>query len=268
MKRARSNIEEEVIEGNREVINTKSFQLGPVFLDQPENIDPPIIDSYLVLEGGNIRMSTTPAVGPPGPPGPAGPAGTPGTPATVAAGATVTGAPATPASVVNSGTPSNAIFDFTIPQGVAGTSYLVVQELVTVEPTAGAISPVPSMLSFTGTVSPPSIDGITAAGSNINITKRGFYTVQLNLHLDRTSTVFVQLLVDGVPYNSSTATIASVLAGVETARNSIFEYFNPLDTARTLSFRLVGDSYPVTGTPVAYGAPAASLVYVQHWSTS
>lgn len=49
-----------------------------------------------------------------------GPAGSAGTAATVSAGVTTTGAPGTSASVINSGTSSAAIFDFTIPQGAQG----------------------------------------------------------------------------------------------------------------------------------------------------
>lgn len=52
--------------------------------------------------------------------GPAGPPGNPGTAATVSVGTTTTGAPGSSASVVNSGTSSAAVFDFTVPQGSKG----------------------------------------------------------------------------------------------------------------------------------------------------
>jgi hypothetical protein len=48
--------------------------------------------------------------------------GAPGTAATVSAGTTTTGAPGTSASVINSGTSSAAVFDFTIPQGATGST--------------------------------------------------------------------------------------------------------------------------------------------------
>jgi hypothetical protein len=57
------------------------------------------------------------------PEGPQGDPGTPGTPgaaATIAVGTTTTGAPGTNAAVVNSGTSSAAVFDFTIPRGDVG----------------------------------------------------------------------------------------------------------------------------------------------------
>ena len=61
--------------------------------------------------------------GVPGPPGPQGEPGAPGEDgqaATVDVGATMTAAPGTPASVVNTGTTSAAILEFTIPQGLQG----------------------------------------------------------------------------------------------------------------------------------------------------
>lgn len=54
-----------------------------------------------------------PCVCPPGPPGVA---------ATVTIGTVTTGAPGTPAEVTNSGTAQNAVLNFTIPQGLPGTS--------------------------------------------------------------------------------------------------------------------------------------------------
>ena len=53
--------------------------------------------------------------GPTGPTGPTGPAS-----ATITVGVTTTTAPGTNASVVNTGTPSNAILDFNIPAGATG----------------------------------------------------------------------------------------------------------------------------------------------------
>jgi len=64
--------------------------------------------------------------GPAGPAGPDGPAGadgadgTPGAAATADVGTTTTLAPGVPATVTNSGTTAAAVFDFGIPEGVAG----------------------------------------------------------------------------------------------------------------------------------------------------
>lgn len=60
--------------------------------------------------------------GAPGTTGLTGPTGATGAAATVTAGTTATGAPGTSASVVNSGTSSAAVFDFTIPRGDVGAT--------------------------------------------------------------------------------------------------------------------------------------------------
>jgi len=56
----------------------------------------------------------------PGGAGPTGPVGSPGAAATVAVGAVTTLAPGTPATVVNVGTPYEALFEFGVPQGFPG----------------------------------------------------------------------------------------------------------------------------------------------------
>lgn len=60
--------------------------------------------------------------GPTGPTGPKGDKGDTGDAATATAGTTTTGAPGSSASVVNSGTTSAAVFDFTIPRGDTGAT--------------------------------------------------------------------------------------------------------------------------------------------------
>lgn len=59
-------------------------------------------------------------VGPAGPQGPKGDTGSTGTPATITIGTVSTGAPGTNASVTNSGSDSNAVFNFVIPAGAPG----------------------------------------------------------------------------------------------------------------------------------------------------
>ena len=55
-----------------------------------------------------------------GPTGPTGPAGEDGVSPTVTVGTTLTGDPGTEASVTNSGTETDVILDFVIPEGIAG----------------------------------------------------------------------------------------------------------------------------------------------------
>lgn len=72
----------------------------------------------LVTAGGAAGQPG--ATGATGAQGGTGATGAAGIAATVAVGATITGAPGTPANVTNSGSPSAAVFNFTIPAGVAG----------------------------------------------------------------------------------------------------------------------------------------------------
>ena len=76
-------------------------------------------------DAGNVVGPTgsqgpTGATGATGATGPAGTPGTPGAAATVDVGVTNTGAPGSYASVNNSGTTSDAVFNFTIPAGTTG----------------------------------------------------------------------------------------------------------------------------------------------------
>lgn len=57
-----------------------------------------------------------------GPPGPQGPTGDPGAAATVTVGTVTTGEPGTDAIVINSGTESAAVLNFTIPRGATGAA--------------------------------------------------------------------------------------------------------------------------------------------------
>jgi len=70
---------------------------------------------------GDLTLAT-PIAGPKGDTGDTGAKGDTGTAATVDAGTTTTGAEGTSASVVNSGSTSAAIFDFTIPVGDTGAT--------------------------------------------------------------------------------------------------------------------------------------------------
>ena len=79
-------------------------------------------DTNLIIEAINTLKSEVDAIpaGPTGAKGDTGEAGADGTPATVSVGSTVTSAAGGNAAVTNSGTASNAIFDFTIPRGAQG----------------------------------------------------------------------------------------------------------------------------------------------------
>lgn len=63
-------------------------------------------------------------IGATGPTGPTGPAG----PTTIAIGRTTTGQPGSQATVINEGTNTNAILDFTIPAGATGATQTIISE--------------------------------------------------------------------------------------------------------------------------------------------
>ena len=65
-------------------------------------------------------QGATGPTGPTGATGPQGPKGDTGTAATIAIGSTTTGSPGSSALVTNSGTSSNAVFNFTVPSGATG----------------------------------------------------------------------------------------------------------------------------------------------------
>jgi hypothetical protein len=69
---------------------------------------------------GTAWVDTGPFQGPQGAQGAQGAQGPVGPGSTVTAGPTTTGSPGTSANVVNTGTPTAAVFAFTIPQGIAG----------------------------------------------------------------------------------------------------------------------------------------------------
>lgn len=83
-------------------------------------------DSVSVFDETNLFSESDALVGPQGPPGPEGPAGSPGRDgtdgrnATIEIGTVTTGQPGTDASVVNSGTETDAVLNFTIPRGEQG----------------------------------------------------------------------------------------------------------------------------------------------------
>ena len=110
-------------------------------------VKPPLpTPDWAVPKYTSPSTTTSPAIGPPGPTGPTGPAGptgpkgdtgdtglkgdkgdtgdtgTSGAAATVTVGSVTTGAPGSNATVVNAGTASAAVFNFTIPRGDPGVS--------------------------------------------------------------------------------------------------------------------------------------------------
>jgi hypothetical protein len=100
-----------------------------------------------------------PVQGPAGPIGPQGPQGNTGNPATVTVGTTVTLPPNTPATVSNSGTTSNAVFNFSIPQGAVGAT----------GPQGQAGTPASINIGTTSTLPPNSQATVSNSGSSSSV---------------------------------------------------------------------------------------------------
>lgn len=98
-----------------------------IFIDLGDSLQ--VSEDHIAITGDNdILTESDTMTGPPGPPGPPGVPGVPGVPgrdgqsATIRVGSTTTGNPGTNAVVVNSGTESEAVLDFTIPRGQQGVT--------------------------------------------------------------------------------------------------------------------------------------------------
>ncbi|MFR5112064.1 MAG: hypothetical protein ACLTEF_12420 [[Clostridium] leptum] len=137
--------------------------------------------------------------------GPTGPA------ATVNVGSVTTGDPGTEASVINSGTDTDAIFDFVIPRGEpggGGTPDVLATVDATAQPTNAG-----SALIFNDTplVSGNSITH-TAGTSNVEINQPGIYqatfhgTASVNTGTSIPATLTVRLNVNGSPVTGAAAT--------------------------------------------------------------
>src|SRR2546428_3702667 len=104
--------------------HTITVSFGSISCQDPASLGwTPATHTMEVVQGTNfLSVTLLPCltVGPQGPAGPQGLPGLPGTAATVTVDRTTTVAPGTPASVINSGTSSAAVLNFTIPQGVPG----------------------------------------------------------------------------------------------------------------------------------------------------
>lgn len=121
-------------------------------------------ETIVVIESAQPQTSVVFSAdqGPQGNPGPQGEPGTPGTPgaaATIAVGPTTTLPAGSSASVVNSGTSSAAVFDFSIPEGATGpTGPAGTPATVAVGSTTTVPSGTPANVTNSGTASAAILD--------------------------------------------------------------------------------------------------------------
>ena len=134
---------------------------------------------YAVLRScAYIVVSQGPAgpTGPQGATGATGATGPTGSAATVSVGTVTTGDPGTQAAVTNSGTENNAVLDFTIPQGAAGTNPPVQLLSAYSIPAQAGTTSTPLVFDRTG-VSYGTAAEHTANSPDFTITQPGVYTL-------------------------------------------------------------------------------------------
>jgi hypothetical protein len=148
------------------------------------------------------------AVGPQGLQGPAGAigaAGAQGSAATVAIGSVTTGAAGSSASVANSGTSSAATFNFTIPQGAAGTGFA--------NGTAGGQIYLTGSLSPFAPASPQTVTGdVTISSSGVTTIGPGTVTANKIANNAITSTQIASSTITGGNIANSTVGVANLNA--------------------------------------------------------
>ena len=148
------------------------------------------------------------AVGPQGLQGPAGAigaAGAQGSAATVAIGSVTTGSAGSSASVTNSGTSSAATFNFTIPQGAAGTGFA--------NGTAGGQIYLTGSLSPFAPASPQTVTGdVTISSSGVTTIGPGTVTANKIANNAITSTQIASSTITGGNIANSTVGVANLNA--------------------------------------------------------
>ena len=136
----------------------------------------------------------------PGPPGPIGPAGVPGPqgapgapgPVSVVVGTTTTGSAGSSASVVNSGTASAMVLDFTVPQGATGIQGPAGSALVTsVSGKTGAVALVK------GDVGLGSVDNTSDAAKPVSTAQQTALDTKQNLAAKNAANGYAGLGADG-----------------------------------------------------------------------
>jgi hypothetical protein len=134
--------------------------------------------------------------------------------------------------------------DVDIPRNIDETLYS--QALYTLgtfltSPTVLTAIPVPAFGST-------SVDGITrVAPGTIHLTKKGFYSFYVQVTLNIQSKLYVQMQVDGVQYDANGTTVP-LFTSFDVAGAANFIWSQTTDTAKNITFSLLADSSPTTGT--------------------
>ena len=178
---------------------------------------------------------------------PTGPAGTAGTAASVQVGAVTTSAPGTQAAVTNSGTEQNAVLDFTIPQGAAGSSGPTDLVSAYSTPSQAAASGAPLVFDQNALTYGTAVSH-TAGSSDFTINQPGLYQVDFHGSVSAAPTeTFPATVVTSLEENGNIVPGASVpyifQSSTETAPQSFTAMLPVTTVPATLQVAGEGGSY-------------------------
>ena len=199
--------------------------------------------SAAVTNSGTPQNAVLNFVIPRGETGAVGATGLPGTPATVTVGTTTTGAPGTNAAVTNSGTPQNAVLNFTVPAGETGTANLS-YGIFTAQPytTANNNSP----MIFTGTGSSADI-ALNNTGTAVNLAAGGVYDVSYIITGTAANNMTITPHHNNTPYTLAEQTVASPTGTTASTISASGSYIvNAANTALLLEIYVSSETEPIS----------------------
>lgn len=199
--------------------------------------------SAVVTNSGTPQNAVLNFVIPRGETGAVGATGLPGAPATVTVGTTTTGAPGTSAAVTNSGTPQNAVLNFTVPAGETGTANLS-YGIFTAQPytTANNNSP----MIFTGTGSSADI-ALNNTGTAVNLAAGGVYDVSYIITGTAANNMTITPHHNNTPYTLAEQTVASPTGTTASTISASGSYIvNATNTALLLEIYVSSETEPIS----------------------
>ena len=199
--------------------------------------------SAVVTNSGTPQNAVLNFVIPRGETGAVGATGLPGAPATVTVGTTTTGAPGTNAAVTNSGTPQNAVLNFTVPAGETGTANLS-YGIFTAQPytTANNNSP----MIFTGTGSSADI-ALNNTGTAVNLAAGGVYDVSYIITGTAANNMTITPHHNNTPYTLAEQTVASPTGTTASTISASGSYIvNAANTALLLEIYVSSETEPIS----------------------
>lgn len=201
-----------------------------------------------------FNIAPTGPTGATGPTGPTGPTGSEGTAASVQVGSVTTGDAGTEAAVVNSGTPQNAVLDFTIPKGATGSTAPISLLSAYSTPTQATASGSP-MLFDQNSLSYGAAITHTAGAGPFTITQPGLYLVSFHGTVSATPTAtFPVTIVTSLEENGAIVPGASIPHNFQSAAET-----EPMSFSVVVAVTETPTTLQVVGTGGSYLSNAIAL---------